>query len=506
MSTFLNIIAGNHPAQRRRGRELLILLGFLLIGVALAFPLGASDNDTLTLILLGAACGVYLVIPLRRQLLIIVVIAIYFQPLENLQLPVSQSNIHLLDVFVAMAFVSWIVRWALRLHTLTLDRRAASLLLAIITLLLTPALVGLLQGNILITILRDMRVPFYYIALSLLTISSMRTHDDLFALLRDILLVTLPALAYYFISWALGIPTAEGASTVILSTGRYLRYGLVTSWEYILLAWLCGLAFLSASNMRPTWRPWLLAVTLACTVALMALLVRGIYLGMMGGFVTILLLSGWLRTPQRLISAALVMAALAGLIVAADAAAGTGLLRAVSERALSIVDPRASTSSSAANRATRLETTQIIGSAARGASNPLIGAGYGDRGVYAYSRNRELQALFRHSAYSWLFYRVGLLPGLLILALFGLIIWRSGRRLWQMPNSLPRACLVTVLAAFVANFFVGLGNNTIFDFFGAFSVQVVVALAVLSRFIVTQAPGTRDPDRAARQSFLIPNS
>ncbi|MFZ1463011.1 MAG: hypothetical protein WAV60_03080, partial [Anaerolineae bacterium] len=200
------------------------------------------------------------------------------------------------------------------------------------------------------------------------------------------------------------------------------------------------------------------------------------------------LFSHWLRNPQRLISAGLVLLVLGGLVVAADAAAGTGLVAAVSERALSIVDPRASTSSSAANRETRLETTRFIGNSTRGTSNPLIGAGYGDRGTYAYSRDSELQALFRHSAYSWLFYRVGFVQGILILLLFAVVAWRAGRLAWRMENSLLRATIVTFLAAFIANFFVGLGNNTIFDFFGAFSVQVAVEFAILLKLDLLLQP------------------
>ena len=336
--------------------------------------------------------------------------------------------------------------------------------------------------------LRDMRVPFYYITLSLLVVTSVHTRDDLFVTLRGIVLLVLPALIYYFVSWALGIPTAEGASTVILSTGRYLRYGLVTSWEYILFCWLMGMAFFLTGEVRPNWRPWLVVFTLTCTLALMALLVRGIYLGMLSGIMTIVLFSHWIRKPQRVLSAGLVILVLGGLFVVADAATGIGLVRAVTERAASIVDPSASTSSSAANRETRLETTRFISNAASGASNPFVGAGYGDRGSFAYSRASDLQALFRHSAYSWLFYRIGLVQGILILLLFGAVAWRTGRLVWHMENSLLRAAIVTILAAFIANFFVGLGNNTIFDFFGAFSVQVIVALALLLKLDLLVQP------------------
>ncbi|MFZ1267995.1 MAG: hypothetical protein WAU95_16140 [Anaerolineae bacterium] len=474
--------------SRRTGEAIWIMLGVLLLGCALALPLGASDDTALALILLGTAVIAYLVFPSRWQLWSLVAIAVYFQPLEALQLPISQSNVHLLDLFVAMTLVGWLIRWALQMHTWRLTRRSGYLLAAILAILLIPALVGMLKGNIVVTVLRDMRVPFYYITLSLLVVSSVRTRADLVTTLRGIALLILPALAYYFVSWALGIPTSEGASTVILSSGRYLRYGLVTSWEYIMLSWLLGLAFFLTGDVPPQWRPWLALYTLLSTVALMALLVRGIYLGMLGGLVTVVLFSHWLRNPQRLISAGLVLLVLGGLVVAADAAAGTGLVAAVGERVLSIVDPRASTSSSAANRETRLETTRFIGNSARGTSNPLIGAGYGDRGAYAYSRDSELQALFRHSAYSWLFYRVGFVQGILILLLFAVVAWRAGRLAWRMENSLLRATIVTFLAAFIANFFVGLGNNTIFDFFGAFSVQVAIEFAILIKLDLLLQP------------------
>ena len=259
--------------SRRTGEAIWIMLGVLLLGCALALPLGASDDTALALILLGTAVIAYLIFPSRWQLWSLVAIAVYFQPLEALQLPISQSNVHLLDLFV---------RWALQMHTWRLTRRSGYLLAAILAILLIPALVGMLKGNIVVTVLRDMRVPFYYITLSLLVVSSVRTRADLIATLRGIALLVLPALAYYFVSWALGIPTSEGASTVILSSGRYLRYGLVTSWEYIMLSWLLGLAFFLTGDVPPQWRPWLALYTLLSTVALMALLVRGIYLGMLG--------------------------------------------------------------------------------------------------------------------------------------------------------------------------------------------------------------------------------
>lgn len=474
--------------SRKANEAAWIMVGVLLLGCALALPLGASNDTVLALILLGTAVIVYLIFPVRWQVWSLVAIAVYFQPLEALQLPISQSNVHLLDIFVAMALVGWLIRWALQMHTWQISRRSGYLLAAILAILLIPVWVGMARGNILVTILRDARVPFYYITLLLLVVSSLRTRDDLIVTLQGIALLTAPALVYYFISWALGIPTSEGASTVILSSGRYLRYGLVTSWEYILLSWLLGLALLLTGSIPPHWRSWLISYTLLCTVALIALLVRGIYLGMIGGLFVVVLFSHWLRQPQRLISAGLVLLALGGLVVVADAAAGAGLVAAVGERALSIVDPRASTSSSAANRETRLETTRFINSATRGASNPLIGAGYGDRGIYAYSRDSELQALFRHSAYSWLFYRIGLVQGISILLLFAVVTWRAGRLAWRMENSLLRATIVTCLAAFVANFFVGLGNNTIFDFFGAFAVQVAIEFAVLLKLDLLLQP------------------
>ena len=317
--------------SRRTGEAIWIMLGVLLLGCALALPLGASDDTALALILLGTAVIAYLVFPSRWQLWSLVAIAVYFQPLEALQLPISQSNVHLLDLFVAMTLVGWLIRWALQMHTWRLTRRSGYLLAAILAILLIPALVGMLKGNIVVTVLRDMRVPFYYITLSLLVVSSVRTRADLVTTLRGIALLILPALAYYFVSWALGIPTSEGASTVILSSGRYLRYGLVTSWEYIMLSWLLGLALFLTGDVPPQWRPWLALYTLLSTVALMALLVRGIYLGMLGGLVTVVLFSHWLRNPQRLISAGLVLLVLGGLVVAADAAAGTGLVAAVSD-------------------------------------------------------------------------------------------------------------------------------------------------------------------------------
>ena len=239
--------------SRKSGESRWVLLGVLLLGVAIAVPLGSSAAAAVVLIVLGMAAVVYLILPLRWQLWTIIGIAVYFQPLEALQLPISQSNVHLLDLFVAMTLVGWIARWALQIHSFRLTRRSGYLLAGIIAILLLPALVGLLKGNILITILRDMRVPFYYITLSLLVVTSVQTRDDLFVTLRGIVLLVLPALIYYFVSWALGIPTAEGASTVILSTGRYLRYGLVTSWEYILFCWLMGLSLIHISE--PT-RPY----------------------------------------------------------------------------------------------------------------------------------------------------------------------------------------------------------------------------------------------------------
>ncbi|MBK6430014.1 hypothetical protein [Candidatus Amarolinea dominans] len=80
------------------------------------------------------------------------------------------------------------------------------------------------------------------------------------------------------------------------------------------------------------------------------------------------------------------------------------------------------------------------------------------------------------------------MQGILILLLFAVVAWRAGRLAWRMENSLLRATIVTFLAAFIANFFVGLGNNTIFDFFGAFSVQVAVEFAILIKLDLLLQP------------------
>ena len=243
-----------------------------------------------------------------------------------------------------------------------------------------------------------------------------------------------------------------------------------------MFSWLSCVAFLVSGKVRADQRTWLLIYTGMTLLPLLVLLVRALYLGMLGGAIVIIGLSHWIRQPQRVLYFVVGAIMLGAMLLAADAATGSGLLSAVTERATSIIDPSASTSGSAANRETRLQAARFI---ARSTTNPFIGAGYGDRGLFSFSRSGELQALFRHSSYSWLFYRVGLVQGVFLLGVFLFIAASAARRIRPLADGRVRAAALAFLAAFIANLLVGFGNNTVFDFFGPFLIQPVTALIVL---------------------------
>lgn len=463
-------------ALRYRDNPWLIPAAAGVLGLALALVIGLS-NDMLLLVVMLAIVGVSLLfLPPRWYVFLLVGMSVYFPVVEAIKLPIASSNIHLLDVIMVMALGAWLLRWALQLNSIHFSARAVGLLAIIMAVLLIPLIVGLTQGHQLTSILRDMRVPIYYAVLILVVGSSLRTRDDIPALLIGMVVITVPAVIYFYIAWALGIRTTEGAASVVLNTGRYYRYGLITSWEFILFSWLSCVAFLVSGKVRADRRVWLVLYTGMTLLPLLVLLVRALYLGMLGGAIVIIGLSHWIRQPQRVLYFVLGAIMLGTMLLAVDAASGTGLLSAVTERAASIVDPSASTSGSAANRETRLQAARFI---ARSTTNPFIGAGYGDRGLFSFSRSIELQALFRHSSYSWLFYRVGLVQGLFLLGIFLFIAARAARYIWPETDGRVRAAALAFLAAFIANLLVGFGNNTVFDFFGPFLIQPVTALIVL---------------------------
>ncbi len=463
-------------ALRYRNNYWIIATAAAVMGLALAFVIGISNDALLLVVTLVITGFCLLFLPPRWYVYLLVALSIYFPVIEEIKLPVESSNIHILDVIMVMALGAWILRWALQLNSIRFSTRGLVLLAVIMAILLIPLGVGISQGHQFTSTLRDMRVPIYYAILILVVGSSLRTRDDIPALLIGMVVITIPAVIYFFVSWALGIRTIEGAASVVLNTGRYYRYGLITSWEYFLFAWLSCVAFLVSGKVRTDRRVWLLVYTAMTLIPLLMLLVRSLYLGMAGGAMVILALSHWIRQPQRVLYFVLGVIAFGIILLTVDAAAGSGLLSAVTERATSIVDPTASTSGSAANRETRLQAARFI---ARSTTNPFIGAGYGDRGLFSFSRSIELQALFRHSAYSWLFYRIGLVQGLFLLGIFLFVAARAAWHIWPEPNGKVRAAALAFLAAFVANMLVGFGNNTLFDFSGAFLVQPVTALVVL---------------------------
>lgn len=463
-------------ALRSRDNSWIIPAAAGLLGLALAFVIGLS-NDTLALVVLLAIVGVSLLfLPTRWYVFLMVAMAVYFPLVEQIKLPIASSNIHPLDVIMVMALGAWTLRLALKLNSIHFSARSIALLAIILGILLIPLIIGLVQHHLVTSILRDMRVPIYYAILILVVGSSLRTPDDIPALVIGIVIVTAPAVVYFYIAWALGIHTTEGAASVVLNTGRYYRYGLITSWEFIMFSWLSCVAFLVSGKVRADQRTWLLIYTGMTLLPLLVLLVRALYLGMLGGAIVIIGLSHWIRQPQRVLYFVVGAIMLGATLLAADAATGSGLLSAVTERATSIIDPSASTSGSAANRETRLQAARFI---ARSTTNPFIGAGYGDRGLFSFSRSGELQALFRHSSYSWLFYRVGLVQGVFLLGVFLFIAASAARRIRPLADGRVRAAALAFLAAFIANLLVGFGNNTVFDFFGPFLIQPVTALIVL---------------------------
>ncbi len=487
-------------ALRYRNNQWIIVFAAALVGLALALVVGVSNDSLLLVVTLAILGFALLFLPPRWYVYLLVALSVYFPLVEGIKLPVESSNIHLLDVIMVMALGAWVMRWALQLNTIRFSARSVVLLAIIMAILLIPLMVGVTQRHQFTSILRDMRVPIYYAILILVVGSSLRTRDDIPALLIGMVVITIPAVIYFYVSWAFGIRTIEGAASVVLNTGRYYRYGLITSWEYILFAWLSCVALLVSGNVRSDRRVWLFIYIIMTLVPLVMLLVRSLYLGMLGGAMIILGLSHWIRQPQRLLYLVFGVLVFGTVLLAVDAASGSGLLSAVTERATSIVDPAASTSGSAANRETRLQAARFI---ARSTTNPFIGAGYGDRGLFSFSRSIELQALFRHSSYSWLFYRIGLVQGLFLLGVFLYIAAQAARRIWPEKDGLVRAASMGFLAAFIANLLVGFGNNTVFDFSGAYLVQPVTALIVLLR--LDQLIPRSVPDQAATPVTQLPD-
>ncbi|QLQ08288.1 MAG: hypothetical protein HZY76_21390 [Anaerolineae bacterium] len=149
---------------------------------------------------------------------------------------------------------------------------------------------------------------------------------------------------------------------------------------------------------------------------------------------------------------------LGAMLLAADAATGSGLLSAVTERATSIIDPSASTSGSAANRETRLQAALHCPQHHQPLYRRRL---WRPRPVQLLTQWRA-QALFRHSSYSWLFYRVGLVQGVFLLGVFLFIAASAAAH--PAAGGWARAAALAFLAAFIANLLVGFGNNTVFDF------------------------------------------
>ncbi|QLQ08287.1 MAG: hypothetical protein HZY76_21385 [Anaerolineae bacterium] len=224
-------------ALRSRDNSWIIPAAAGLLGLALAFVIGLS-NDTLALVVLLAIVGVSLLfLPTRWYVFLMVAMAVYFPLVEQIKLPIASSNIHPWMSLWSWRW-AWTLRLALKLNSIHFSARSIALLAIILGILLIPLIIGLVQHHLVTSILRDMRVPIYYAILILVVGSSLRTPDDIPALVIGIVIVTAPAVVYFYIAWALGIHTTEGAASVVLNTGRYYRYGLITSWEFIMFSWL----------------------------------------------------------------------------------------------------------------------------------------------------------------------------------------------------------------------------------------------------------------------------
>jgi uncharacterized membrane protein len=401
---------------------------------------------------------------LGRLLWLTVLLGAFYDAVEFIKPGLSTASLTVTDLLLTLVYLVWLFQMSSgRLRLPRLSQYKA--LYLFIIMLLVPIPVGLMQGRLLQTVLRDARAPYYFV-LSLVVMSFATDEGAFKKLLKAFLVVGALSLAVDYAVYIFKIPVATSLAFQELTTGRVSRhFGYASTFVLLLVCILLLVNYLFIMPDGRKRRKKAIAGLLLFVAGLCLTLIRGLFLGMVSGLVVAVLMQKGKAKVPILVGMVLLIGCMALLLhVASTEMTGTILRIPVVERYVSIVDPSVTTYNSRGSAEGRIQAPgMIMKYGIQG--HPVLGVGYGEfrkpRGQWDVVD--PLLTLTVHSIMAWMLYKTGYV-GTLVLLVCLLAFFIRGVRSFRLSAKRSWHKLgYGVASAFLAAIFVaGAGANTMF--------------------------------------------
>ena len=379
--------------------------------------------------------------------------------------------------------------------------RSHTLIYGLLVVLIVPVFTGLLAGKSVLTVLRDVRTPVFFLAI-LPIVRLLRSEREVDWLVRFMTAVSAGTLLYGYIAWSRHVPSGEDVP---------YRFGIGSALNlnvWVMFLCLGRLAFNGAPG-RARRLAWLYAAATLVFV-FFGNDIRSVYVGVMGGlavFSALLGIFGPLRLRLAIVASAvavLLVAVLGSGLAVVLQASGVDLrdlaLRDMRLRRLySLIDPTIAGTvdvSGSTNRDDRV--LGFVYGYALGRRHGGLGLGYGDNPfvdlpqetidnltlrdrLEGHPGNAVENLLLYHNSYGWALGRLGLWAAT---GYFLLVLLMAARALGAMSRTRSpalRSVLAGSLAFTTYMLLFGFGGGGFFDYTGQALVTWLVCLAVLTR-------------------------
>lgn len=468
-----------------KGRnKIAFILALLICGILIGRHLAVNSYSLKIiefLLFAGLVIAMVLLDPLVG-LLILLAIAIFFQPIDKLWVGLLRGHIHALDIILAIFYVSWLLKYTM--HKITIPSFPAKKLIALFILVLSiPIVIGLLKHHTYMTILRDARVPFYYLLVYPI-ISIVSDKNKLIKLLKVTFFLTIIAASYYAFALVLNKPFNPDVVYISSNEIRWFRsYGFTSSYAWKIMCFFLSLSIFSFNPFISKSVKYLLFFsTILFLFITLQQLVRQNLIAIIGSTFFLYFLFAFIEKKFAVLlrpgkyGFIIITIVLFTVLISPRTLhrlAGNPIIERYATVIFPEIDPGA-----AASTQYRIEALTYFANLQKA----LVGHGYGateEEFESRYASDVTTQAYLHHSGIGWALYRLGIILSvviaILILSLFREII----RSLKLINSSQIRAICYGLIAYFVSVIITSPVCNMLFDFNGVYGVPVIFTLGIL---------------------------
>ncbi|MBC8232622.1 hypothetical protein H8E77_23995 [bacterium] len=395
---------------------------------------------------------------LEAGLYILLISSVFFHPLDAYQLPIGGSNIRFLDILVVMFLIAWVIRLLFTKEYRTSFKSPANkFLYAVIGILCVFLIIGIIKRRNLITVLRDARAITYYSSAFVIAYI-IQNHKQLKKMVKFLIVLSVFSLCYYYLMRALNKPFESGLSTVTLTTESYTRsFGFYSTWPYFAFSFFIIITSLLLNKLQLIRRLALWSLAIAFLFALLLILLRMYFLGLLSGSFLLFFLLWYEGKRTFIVKSLIASSAVIIILFSLYTTSKYNLMHhPIVERYLSIFTPSISTRAAMVTRQDRFEAILYF---TRSERNPIfVGEGFGDT-----VRDLERRHLLWHSSLGWAFYRLGIIPSIVFYLALGGILLRTIIRSQNIMNAELKSIYYGFMCSFLFLLAISSTSGVLFD-------------------------------------------